>query len=301
MINQRGFTLIELMIALALGLVVVAAATMLFITGVRGSQIQQGMSDLQESANFGLNYITQDIRLANLDAVEAELNDSLLAGGIVLSLNNLPEGVRSNIDDSLLSRGNGDTVGTDEQWTGASNVTQNSDQLVIQYKPIQVGGYDCEGRRITSTNMIIQRYFLREDENAGVGEGNPLALACDAGSYTDTTLSNFGDAGEIVMKRVDHFRVLLNVSNAAGNRRYIGIREYRALAGAKPRIIGVSLGVLTRSGQSIGRDMASQQTNAFTVLDQNNVTISSGGNPQGFIRQVLIQEVALRNALGERK
>lgn len=300
MINQKGFTLIELMIALALGLVVVAATTMLFITGVRSSQIQQGMSDLQDSANFGLNYITQDIRLANLDAVEAELNDSLLAGGIVLSENNLPAGIRDDIDDGLLSRSHGDDVGIANQWAGESNVTQNSDQLVIQYRPIQVGGFDCEGRRITSTNMIIQRYFLREDQNAGQGEGNPLALACDAGSYTDTALSDFGDAGEIMMKRVDHFRVLLNVRNAASNRRYIGIREYRALTGAKPRIVGVSLGVLARSGQSVGGDTASQQTNAFTVLDQN-VAIVAGGNPQGFIRQVVTQEVALRNALGERK
>ncbi|MEG2268985.1 MAG: prepilin-type N-terminal cleavage/methylation domain-containing protein, partial [Acinetobacter sp.] len=32
---QKGFTLIELMIALALGLIVVAAAAMLFLTGVK--------------------------------------------------------------------------------------------------------------------------------------------------------------------------------------------------------------------------------------------------------------------------
>jgi type IV pilus assembly protein PilW len=36
------------------------------------------------------------------------------------------------------------------------------------------------------------------------------------------------------MKRVDHFRVLLNVSNATGNRRYIGIHEYMALRVINP-------------------------------------------------------------------
>jgi type IV pilus assembly protein PilW len=57
--SQEGFTLVELMIALALGLIVVAAATLLFLTGLRSSSMQQGVSDLQDNANFGLNYITQ--------------------------------------------------------------------------------------------------------------------------------------------------------------------------------------------------------------------------------------------------
>jgi type IV pilus assembly protein PilW len=296
---QKGFTLIELMIALALGLIVVAAAAMLFLTGVKSSQVQQGMADLQDNANFGLNYITQDLRLANLNTVEAAMNDALLHGGVVLSQSNLPTGIQADVDDVLLSRSNGDAVGSDNEWTGASNVTQNSDQLVIQYKPAQTGGFDCEGREITTVDrIVIQRYFLRIDANAGAA--NPLALACDAGNYSDTNLARYGDAGEIIMKRVDHFRVLLNVSNATGNRRYIGIHEYMALTGTKPRILGVSLGVLARSGQSTGQEASTAQNNAFVVLDQD-VAIGENGNPQGFIRQVVTQEVAIRNALGERE
>ncbi|UJA03130.1 prepilin-type N-terminal cleavage/methylation domain-containing protein [Acinetobacter johnsonii] len=298
---QKGFTLIELMIALALGLIVVAAAAMLFLTGVKSSQVQQGMADLQDNANFGLNYITQDLRLANLNTVEAAMNDVLLHGGVVLSQSNLPTRIQADVGDVLLSRSNGDAVGSDNEWTGASNVTQNSDQLVIQYKPAQTGGFDCEGREITTVDrIVIQRYFLRIDANAGAGEGNPLALACDAGDYDDNDLTRYGDAGEIIMKRVDHFRVLLNVSNAAGNRRYIGIHEYMALTGTKPRILGVSLGVLARSGQSTGQEASTAQNNAFVVLDQD-VAIGENGNPQGFIRQVVTQEVAIRNALGERE
>lgn len=296
---QKGFTLIELIISLALGLIVVAAAAMLFLTGVRSSQVQDGMADLQDNANFGLNYITQDIRLANLNTLSAVMNDELIHGGVVLSQANLPAGIRSNVDAALLSRSNGDGVGVGNEWTGASNVQQDSDQLVIQYRPAQTGGFDCEGREIrTVDRMIIQRYFLRTDANAGDGEDNPLSLACDAGNYNDANLADYGDAGEIIMKRVDHFRVLLNVSNTANNRRYIGIHEYMA-AGTKPRILGVSLGVLARSGQATGQENSTAQNNAFVVLDQN-VAIEADGNPRGFIRQVVSQEVAMRNALGER-
>lgn len=298
---QKGFTLIELMVALALGLIVVAAAALLFLTGIRSNQVQQGMADLQDNANFGLNYITQDVRLANLNTVEAAMNDTLLQGGIVLGQLNLPDEIRADVSTTLLSQSNGDAIGGGNEWTGASNVEQNSDQLVIQYKPAQIGGFDCEGREITTVDrVIIQRYFLRVDANAGTGEGNPLSLACDAGNYDDNDITHYGDAGEIIMKRVDHFRVLLNVRNATGARRYIGIHEYMALAGDKPRILGVSLGVLARSGQSTGQETSTQQNNAFVVLDQD-VAIGENGNPQGFIRQVVTQEVAIRNAFGERR
>ena len=80
-----GFTLLELIISLALGLVIAAAATMLFLTGQKSYVLQTGMSDLQDNANFGLNYIAKDIRLTNLNATTAQVNDETQYGGIVLT------------------------------------------------------------------------------------------------------------------------------------------------------------------------------------------------------------------------
>ena len=82
---HAGFTLIELMIALALGLVIAAAATMLFLTGQKSYVLQSGMSDLQDNANFGLNYIVKDIRLTNLNVVKASTNDETQYGGVILT------------------------------------------------------------------------------------------------------------------------------------------------------------------------------------------------------------------------
>ena len=290
--KQTGFTLIELMISLVLGLVVVAAATMLFITGVRSQAMQQGVSDLQDNANFGLNYITQDVRLANLQATKAAVNQNLIYGGIVLSPSNLVSGL-SGTNANLLSF----------SGTGVSNVNLGSDQLVIQYQPVATGGFDCEGIAIDDVDeIIVQRYFLRIDDNAGPGEGNPLALACDAGRYRKTAaaaIEGYGNSSEIIMKRVDQFRVLLNVQDETnGLYRYMDIAAYNAIAGAKPRILGVNLGVLTRSNQNVGNDPAIAQDDEFRLLDQD-LTITAQGNPQGFIRRAISQEVALRNASGE--
>lgn len=43
------------------------------------------MSDIQDNANFGLNYLTKDIRLANLNNQKSILNDETAFGGIVLT------------------------------------------------------------------------------------------------------------------------------------------------------------------------------------------------------------------------
>lgn len=300
--QQAGFTLVELMITLALGLVIVAAATMLFLTGLRSSSIQQGISDVQDNANFGLNYITQDIRLANLNNLSASINDEVMLGGIVVSENNYPDEMQPQPDpDNPDETPSFNQTLLSSSSTGLSNVTQRSDYLVIQYQPMEAGGFDCEGRRITDdSRVIVQRYFLREDDNAAAGEANPLALACDAGSYAigSTTVNNFGDAGEIILKRVDHFRVLLNVQNSLGQQRYININEYMGLP-SKPRILGVSIGALVRSSQNVGSDISVVQNNQFVVLDQN-VAIEDDSNPTGYIRRVVTQDVALRNALGDR-
>lgn len=316
---QKGFTLVELLVSLTLGLIITATALLLFLTGQRSYSMQQGTADLQDNANFGLNFITQGVRLANLNNTKALVNDQLALGGLVLSQNNFNTGV-AVIPAALLSASAGDTAGANNQWRGLSNASMTtnaatlvpSDQLVIQYIA-QTDGRDCEGSEYDAGRVIIERYFLRVDTNNETREGNALALVCDAGQYATgastivdpnadvatSTGTKFGGAGQILMKRVDYFRVLLGVQNTAGNKRYIGIREYRALTGTKPRIISVSLGILARSTQSVGADTVINPNQAFDVLDQR-VRIHSNGNPSGYVRQVITQEIAIRNGLGER-
>jgi type IV pilus assembly protein PilW len=47
----------ELMIALALGLLIVAAGLAVFLSSQRSLGLQSGMSELQQNANFGLSLL----------------------------------------------------------------------------------------------------------------------------------------------------------------------------------------------------------------------------------------------------
>lgn len=331
---QAGITLIELMIALALGLVISAAAIMLLLTGQRSQVLQQGAAGLQDDANFGLNYIAKDIRLSNLNTFSADINDRTAGGGIVWTskangfkdttvtpnkiYSNLPEAIV--VDNKYLSKGD-----------DVSNVnTEKSDQLVIQYVPQYVtdpddstqlfGGFDCEGNRISVTRVasgtqpkkiIVQRYFLRTDDNAGSNEPHDaLVLACDAGYYSDAGTvafntdkakgSVYGDAGEIIMKRVDYFHVMFGVQNGV-DFRYISPKDYMALTmSPKPRILSVQLGALVRSSSAVGRDSLIKDDQEFQVLDKKVTLKTPKTGSSKYVRQVVSQTIALRNTFGER-
>lgn len=354
MLRQLGFTLIELMLSLALGLILSAAAIFLFLSGQKSYLIQLGLLNNQDNANFGMNYLIKDIQLANLNNPIGGISDQTAVGGIVLtsSLNATKDALKtpqSNLfrtivgttaNVNLLSRSAESSAGTAPAWTGVSNVQNRegdlrSDQLVIQYIPqykkddmgtanelddVWRGGFDCEGRELTfrinnpgngdpfGRQVVVQRYFLREDVNAvpNTEPNRPLALVCDSGIYAadtrtnPTTILGYGGTGEIVMSRAEYLRILLTVQNENNTFRYVSIAEYMALPAPHPKIIAIQLGVLTRSTQPVGADSLIKDDQQFRVLDQV-VTVKKDTNIKTkYVRQVVTQSIALRNALGDR-
>ena len=331
--TQQGFTIVELMIAIVLGLLVTAAAIQLFITGQLSFSTQKGMADLQESGNFGLRYITSDIRKTNYGNVNI-VNDRLANGGIVLTTRHTPRRpatatavTDANIPVNInMTNGGTPAVGINIPLTGyavgssnvqitdalGAKVDQGSDQLVIQFYA-DSAGLDCEGNRYAENRYVIERFFLRTDSNAAPGEPNAaLALACEAGSYVDdkatTILKNpststtlFGSTdGEIIVRRVDYLHFLFGISNDGydGDLRYISLEQYLALdQNARPRINSIQIGMLIRSNENISGSSQILNNQEFAVLDQTVTVKTPTGTPPKYLRRVVTQTIALRNAL----
>lgn len=332
---QKGFTLVELMVSIVLGLLITAAALQLFITGQISLNTQKGMADLQESSNFGLRYITNDIRKTNYGNANI-VNDRLVNGGLVLTTRFTPRrpliattvtdvNIPVNID---MTNGATPAVGVSipvtSHATGSSNVqvvdttaesgmtAQGSDQLVIQFFADRAG-VDCEGNNYEANRYVIERFFLRTDSNVALNEPNTaLALACEAGSYVDakattilknpnTSTAAFGSTnGEIIIRRVDHLHFLLGISNDTnnGDLRYITLNQYLALnQNPRPRINSVQIGMLVRSNESMSAGDLMSNNQSFTVLDQVVTIITPTGTPPKYLRRVVTQTIALRNAL----
>lgn len=84
-ISQRGVSLVELMIAITLGLVLVLGLVQFFVSSKQGYRIQESTGQMQENARFALDYLGREIRMADfwpgveasaISAIPANLADS---------------------------------------------------------------------------------------------------------------------------------------------------------------------------------------------------------------------------------
>src|SRR5947207_11239038 len=62
--NERGFSLMELLVAVALGLIVLAATTQLFKNGMDATILVTQSSEMQQNARATLNLIAKDVSMA---------------------------------------------------------------------------------------------------------------------------------------------------------------------------------------------------------------------------------------------
>lgn len=262
--DSSGFTLIELMISLVLGLLISAAVVQVYIINIRTSTVQQSASEVQDSAIFSLQAIEEHIRLANLGNPISNINDKTNHGGVVLTTANL--GTANATDVKLLT-----TSADSSDWTGLSNTGVESDQLTIQYRNITSSSlFDCQGVEVTSgsSDWVVERYFVRK---ATGGTATDLVLACDAGRVDETgaTVTDLGDNGEVIIPAVDQFQVLLGTLADVSNLSYLPASTYLQLTD-KPSITTVKLGVIVRSDTPLIEDPESALPAAnkgkFTLL-----------------------------------
>ncbi|GAB2584360.1 PilW family protein [Nitrincola alkalisediminis] len=62
--SQKGFSLVELMIALVLGLIIILGVTSVLLSNLQTYSLTQGQSQVQENGRFSLDIIGQDLRMA---------------------------------------------------------------------------------------------------------------------------------------------------------------------------------------------------------------------------------------------
>lgn len=263
--QSAGFTLIELMISLVLGLLISAAVMQVYIISTRTATVQQSASEVQDSAIFSLQTIEDHIRLANLGNPISNIKDTTNHGGIVLTTANLGT---SNTTDAKYFTASEDSAG----WTGLSNITGvESDQLTIQYKNVTSSSlYDCEGAEVQkdSPDWVVERYFVRK---ATGGADTDLVLACAAGRVDEDgqIITAFTDAGEVIIPAVDQFKVLLGTLADVSQLSYLPASTYLELTD-KPAITTVKLGMIVRSDTPLIEDPESSLLAAdkgkFTIL-----------------------------------
>lgn len=61
---QHGFSLVEMMVAMVIGLILIAGVIQIFISSKQSYRVQDSMGRLQENARFAMDYLTREARMA---------------------------------------------------------------------------------------------------------------------------------------------------------------------------------------------------------------------------------------------
>lgn len=95
---ESGFSLVELMVAMALGLVILAAVVQVFITSNATYRLDEGLARVQEGARFSIDFLAKDIRMAGYLGCNSRLTGAPELGNIAKPSNQAttfnPGGIR---------------------------------------------------------------------------------------------------------------------------------------------------------------------------------------------------------------
>ena len=172
MIRQQGFSLLELMVAMVLGLIVTLAAAQIFTANLRSSETQKIMTEVQESGRYALQMLASDVRRAGTP----QTDHSLASAGA------------GYITQPVL-------FGVDASQEGGAADDAN-DSLAFQF----FGVMDCEGDRVAGATLdnpalITNVYDVRLNAVTGANE-----LFCQGDV-------NAGTDGAALIANVDSFQV----------------------------------------------------------------------------------------------
>jgi type IV pilus assembly protein PilW len=256
--KQRGFSLVELMVALLLGTLITAAAVQMFITNQRSFRLQQTMSEVQETGRFAAELISKELRMAGLTRA-----DGTESGGVMVA----------------------------SSYEGGTGATDN-DELRFRF----FGTMDCEGDQYTGANddaLIENRYSVNADGDlvcVGLIDANDdMAFSGGEVDTDGVTLVSNVDSFQ-VQYGVD--RAMTAGATADDGVPYAGNYRRADQVTAGDLVVSVRIGLLVRASRD--SDVQSETPRGFTVLDNE---LSGGTAPLDVqaVRRLFIRTIKLRN------
>lgn len=211
--HQRGITLVEMMVAMVVGLILLVGIVQLFISNKQAYRIQEGANVLNENARYLMNQMQYDLRMADhWGGVEA--SDVEIDGGIAA--------IGSDCAGDAAALQNAGLYGIDGDDTSpldcipSSNYVPNSDIVIVRYG--NPSG-KCLGGRELSEELQDDEVYIRTAvgrravifQGANKG-GLPADLEYDEGTQgvcdgapDDTELGEYPNTPTFKLKTVIYF------------------------------------------------------------------------------------------------
>ncbi len=265
--STQGYTLLELMIAMSLGLVLIGGAIQTLISNKQTFNITNAIGSTEEGGRFSMHFLTQDIRMAGYSAN--------------------PQSNKSNpffVYDAN-STTNAYCTADSNDWCSKEGGGTISDQIAILKEIDTFISSDCNGNATASepdkSNMLANVYWIAHDST----NDNQSSLFCRG--YDVTAATWLGDALPLI-GGVESFQALYGEVNSDGNTRYVSLDRVEKMT----RVIAVKIGVLVTEN---GDGSLSKKSRSYSVLDARPFTFDDKKNRTLYSTTVFLSNAKLYN------
>lgn len=178
--TARGFSLVELMIALVLGLLVIGAVVSVFIANQQAFRTAESMARLQENARFAFEVLAREMRESGGTPCGATAVANVLNGG-----------------GGWWDWGNGPLIGYDGNQAGPQSFGSGPGQRVTGTDGVLVLTASLfEGVVITHHNATAAQFTVNMADH-GIQDGD-IVMACDSQSAAIFQVTNTNQANATI-------------------------------------------------------------------------------------------------------
>lgn len=135
--GQAGLTLVELMVAITIGLIITAAVAQIYVSSRATYTLEEGLARVQENGRFAVEFLAYDLRMAGYTGCNSNLPAA--------SINNI---VRDPNESNTMMAGGLRGY----RYTGSGGNT------VGDWTPALPGGFFVDGEVAPSTDVIVVQY-----------------------------------------------------------------------------------------------------------------------------------------------
>lgn len=174
--KQKGYTLIELMVAMVLGLIIIGGVISVFVSNQQAFRTNENLGRLQENARISFELMAREIRQAGGNPCGAQQVSNVLNDKTTQWSSNFDAGTVRGFDETQIATG---IVAT---GTAASERVAGTDAILV------FSSNEQDGAVITSHNPTAASLEVA-NVNHGLAEGM-IVLVCDPDSAAVLQITN---------------------------------------------------------------------------------------------------------------
>ncbi|NDV92185.1 prepilin-type N-terminal cleavage/methylation domain-containing protein [Alteromonas sp. 345S023] len=272
MTAARGFSLVELMITLVLGLVISGAVIQVLVSSSVTNKLNQAVSQVQEAGRFITRRLTNEFYdVGRYDLITSEIDDSIDPVIEAAYVQNHPIAVVGDFASDA-------ALGSTEGAAGTN------DRLMVS----KLAQQDCTGSTHGYNNgeafHVVNLYFVSAQELRCTGFDGRVLRGLKTQVVSPSTI--------VLLDNVAAFHVQYGVSEATQEAtgqavRYVTAEQIEALRDNQQQVVSLRWALLIQSYQNQVQQSVSPQ---FAVLNESAVTLNAD-----HYYQVFTKTLALRN------